>query len=259
MPEGGANRTIFSQGGHFGGWGLMHEGAARFVYNLVGVEVSVIDAEVPLPAGEHQVRAEFAYDGGGWPRRNRHPLLRRRADRPGHARGHHASGSAQTRRRGLATRSAPPYCRRTAPADTVFNGKISWVHLTTGQPDNSDMVDPEDVINMLMAEQYRIPSRCRIVDRDARRSPTLRICEIGGRVRLGFEGFGHVEEPTLQEAADALVAHMVRIAATPSTPAAWASERRLAPDLAALDFIWKLGEHVAAGGDPREFLFGRSI
>ena len=24
---------------------------------------------------------------------------------------------------------------------------------TTGQPDNSDMVDPEDVINMLMAEQ----------------------------------------------------------------------------------------------------------
>ena len=30
-------------------------------------------------------------------------------------------------------------------------------------------------------------------------------------------------------------------------------------DLTALDFIWKLGEHVAAGGDPREFLFGRSI
>jgi arylsulfatase len=44
---------------------MMHEGAARFVYNLVGVNVSVIDAEEPLPAGEHQVRAEFAYDGGG--------------------------------------------------------------------------------------------------------------------------------------------------------------------------------------------------
>ena len=37
-------------------------------------------------------------------------------------------------------------------------------------------------------------------------SPTLRICEIGGRVRLGLEGFGHVEGPTLQEAADVLVA-----------------------------------------------------
>lgn len=88
------------------------------------------------------------------------------------------------------------------------------------------------------------------------RGPTLRICEIGGRVRLGFEGFGHVEEPTLQEAADALVAHMVRIAAVYTGGPA---STELAPDLTALDFIWKLGEHVAAGGDPREFLFGRSI
>ena len=89
-------------------------------------------------------------------------------------------------------------------------------------------------------------------------SPTLRICEIGGRVRLGFKGFGHVEEPTLQEAADALVANMVRIAAAVYTGVGPASTE-LAPDLTALDFIWKLGEHVAAGGDPREFLFGSSI
>ena len=79
-------------------------------------------------------------------------------------------------------------------------------------------------------------------------SPTLRICEIGGRVRLGFEGFGHVEEPTLQEAADALVANMVRIAAVYTGVGPASTE--LAPDLTALDFIWKLGEHVAAGGDP---------
>ena len=45
----------------------------------------------------------------------------------------------------------------------------------------------------------------------------------------------------------------------PSTPAAGPASTELAPDLTALDFIWKLGEHVAAGGDPREFLFGRSI
>ena len=76
-------------------------------------------------------------------------------------------------------------------------------------------------------------------------------------MRLGFEGFSHVEEPTLQEAADALVAHMVRIAAAVYTGGPASTE--LAPDLTALDFIWKLGEHVAAGGDPREFLFGRSI
>ena len=32
-------------------------------------------------------------------------------------------------------------------------------------------------------------------------------------MRLGLDGFGHVEEQTLQEAADALVAHMLRLAA----------------------------------------------
>ena len=89
-------------------------------------------------------------------------------------------------------------------------------------------------------------------------SPTLRICEIGGRVRLGFEGFSHVEEPTLQEAADALVANMVRIAAAVYTGGVGPASTELAPDLRALDFIWKLGEHVAVGGDPREFLFGHS-
>ena len=70
--------------------------------------------------------------------------------------------------------------------------------------------------------------------------------EIGGHVRLGFEGFSYVEEPTLQEAADALVAHMVRIAAAVYTGGVGPASTELAPDLTALDFIWKLGEHVAA-------------
>jgi hypothetical protein len=28
------------------------------------------------------------------------------------------------------------------------------------------------------------------------------------------------------------------------------------PDLAVVDFVWQLGELAAAGGDPRELLFG---
>ena len=89
--------------------------------------------------------------------------------------------------------------------------------------------------------------------------PTLLVCEIGGHVPLGLDGFGHVEEPTLQEAADALVANMLRIAAAVYTGGVGPASTELAVDLTAVDYIWKLGEHVAAGGDPREFLFGRSI
>ena len=28
------------------------------------------------------------------------------------------------------------------------------------------------------------------------------------------------------------------------------------PDLAVLDFLWELGDHALAGGDPRELVFG---
>ena len=66
----------------------------------------------------------------------------------------------------------------------------------------------------------------------------LRVCgEIGGRARLGLEGFCHVEEPTLQvEAADALVANMVRHAVVHTGGVGLASTE-LAPDLTALDFV----------------------
>jgi arylsulfatase len=155
VPDGGANGTIFAQGGRFGGWGLMmHEGAARFVYNLVGVDVSVIDAEEPLPAGEHQLRAEFAYDGGGLAKGGTVTLY---YDGEQTGQGTLAAtapiGFSPNETAGIGHELGTTVLPGTAPADTVFNGKINWVHLTTGQPDNSDMVDPEDVINMLMAEQ----------------------------------------------------------------------------------------------------------
>jgi hypothetical protein len=75
-------------------------------------------------------------------------------------------------------------------------------------------------------------------------------------VRLGLPGFREVEGATLQEAADALVAQIVQVATAlraggvgPISSECWA-------DPAILDFIWKVGEHAQAGGDPRELLFG---
>jgi hypothetical protein len=75
-------------------------------------------------------------------------------------------------------------------------------------------------------------------------------------VRLGLPGFREVEGATLQEAADALVAQVVQVATAlraggvgPISSECWA-------DPAILDFIWKVGEHAQAGGDPRELLFG---
>ena len=66
VPERGASGVIIAQGGRFGGWALYaKDGRARFVYNTLGIHEFTIEAESPVPAGTHQVRMEFAYDGGG--------------------------------------------------------------------------------------------------------------------------------------------------------------------------------------------------
>ncbi|MGR4064604.1 MAG: sulfatase-like hydrolase/transferase [Vulcanimicrobiaceae bacterium] len=65
VPDGGANGVIIAQGGAFGGWSLyVDDGRLIYCYNLFGVQRFKIKGDKPLPAGTHQVRVEFAYDGG---------------------------------------------------------------------------------------------------------------------------------------------------------------------------------------------------
>ena len=66
VPEGGATGVIVAQGGAFGGWSLyLHEGRPTYCYNLFGIQRFKVDGADAVPAGDHQVRVEFAYDGGG--------------------------------------------------------------------------------------------------------------------------------------------------------------------------------------------------
>ena len=66
VPTTGAEGVIIAQGGRFGGWALyLKQDRARFVYNLLGLQEFRIDATEDLTPGTHQVRTEFAYDGGG--------------------------------------------------------------------------------------------------------------------------------------------------------------------------------------------------
>ena len=57
---------IVAQGANIGGWSLYAKnGKLKYCYNLGGVKHFYAEAASPLPAGDHQVRMEFAYDGGG--------------------------------------------------------------------------------------------------------------------------------------------------------------------------------------------------
>ncbi|MCP9771205.1 arylsulfatase [Synechococcus sp. Tobar12-5m-g] len=66
VPEAGAEGVIVAQGGLTGGWSLYaKEGKPKYCYNFYGVNRYTIAGTAAIPAGTHQVRMEFAYDGGG--------------------------------------------------------------------------------------------------------------------------------------------------------------------------------------------------
>ena len=66
VPESGAEGVIITQGGNIGGWSLYAKGGKlKYCYNLLGVNYTYVEANSQLTAGAHQVRSEFAYDGGG--------------------------------------------------------------------------------------------------------------------------------------------------------------------------------------------------
>ena len=155
VPAAGGQGTIIAQGGADGGWGLMMEkGALRFAYNLLGVNVFVTDAHQPLAAGEHQVRMEFAYAGGGLAKGGAVTLYY-----DGQPAGEgkvlvtqpmvfSATEGVEIGRE-LGTTVMP----KSNPKASVFNGEIKWVELSIGDDDHSHMIEPEDFIHMIMSRQ----------------------------------------------------------------------------------------------------------
>jgi arylsulfatase A-like enzyme len=66
VPKDGAEGVIVCQGANIGGWSLYAKGGKlKYCYNVIGVNHYFVESEQTLPAGQHQVRMEFAYAGGG--------------------------------------------------------------------------------------------------------------------------------------------------------------------------------------------------
>ncbi|MGO9036916.1 MAG: arylsulfatase [Steroidobacteraceae bacterium] len=66
VPASGAEGVIVAQGGNIGGWSLYAKGGKlKYCYNFLGIQQFYAVSASVLPAGEHQVRMEFDYDGGG--------------------------------------------------------------------------------------------------------------------------------------------------------------------------------------------------
>jgi arylsulfatase A-like enzyme len=66
VPDMQTQGVIIAQGGRFGGWALYClDGRICYDYNYFNLAHYTVRAPEPLPAGSHEIRLEFHYDGGG--------------------------------------------------------------------------------------------------------------------------------------------------------------------------------------------------
>jgi len=155
IPAAGAEGVIIAQGGAFGGWSLYAKGGkAKFAYNFLGLKTFIIEAVQTISQGKHQVRMEFAYDGGGLAKGGNVTLYYDGKK----------SGQGRIERtipmmfscdettdvgRESGTPVSPDYHRKTS----VFTGKVNWVQIDLGKDDHDHLISPEERLHLAMTRQ----------------------------------------------------------------------------------------------------------
>jgi arylsulfatase len=154
-PAGGVEGVIIAQGGQFGGWSLyVKEGKAKFAYNVCGLQTFHIWAEQPVPEGRHQVRAEFAYDGGGLGKGGTVTLYYD-GSRVGQGRVERtvpfifsADETAD-----IGRESGTPVTNDYDRLTSVFTGTVNWVQIDLGNEDTDHFVAHEERFHIALARQ----------------------------------------------------------------------------------------------------------
>ncbi len=149
---------IVSQGARFGGWSFYAlKGKLKYCYNLVGVHFTYVESATPMRAGEHQVRMEFAYDGGGGGKGGAITLY---VDGTEVGTGRLEQSQAytfsldETTDVGQDTGTSVSEDFK-AHHETVFNGEVEWVQIDIDKAaaDKDHLIGPEERFKIAVARQ----------------------------------------------------------------------------------------------------------
>ncbi len=156
VPKSGAEGVIIAQGGLTGGWSLYaKDGKPKYCYNFYGVERYMVEGAFKIPPGTHQVRMEFAYDGGGLAKGGTVTL---------YLDGEKA-GQGRVERTEPMLFSADETCdvgndygsavTSDYPKEKKFNGEVKWVEIDLGKDSISldHLISAEERLNFVMATQ----------------------------------------------------------------------------------------------------------
>ena len=155
LPNDNAEGVIIALGGITGGWSLYAKGGKlKHCYNFFGLDQSYVESSTALPSGRHQVRVEFAYDGGGPAKGGKYSLFI--DGKP--------VGDGRVERTEPQLFSADETCDvgteygsgvTTDYGRRDFNGTVNWVELAFGADakDADHYIKPEDRLHLAMAIQ----------------------------------------------------------------------------------------------------------
>ncbi len=157
VPESGANGVIIAQGGAFGGFALYaKDGRPAYCYNLFGLQQFKVYGENSIPAGEHQVRMEFTYDGGGVGEGG-DVRLYVDGEQVGEGR---VDGTvpmlfSADETTDVGSDSATPVSDDYGPRDSGFTGTVRWVQLDidAASEDTDHLIGAEERLRVAMARQ----------------------------------------------------------------------------------------------------------
>ncbi|PYY11148.1 MAG: arylsulfatase [Acidobacteria bacterium] len=157
VPASGASGVIVAQGGNMGGWSLYaHQGKLKYCYNTVGILHYDITATSPLPAGKHQVRMEFVYDGGGLGKGAAIGLyVDGKKVGEGRVERTHRFLFSLDETLEVGSDVGEPVSADYGPGGNEFSGKINWVQIDVdaAAKDTDHMIGAEERFMVAMARQ----------------------------------------------------------------------------------------------------------
>jgi arylsulfatase len=157
VPTAGAKGVIVAQGGSMGGWTLYtHDGKLKYLYNFLGLIPSEVTATSALPAGKHQTRMEFTYDGGGMGKGAAVVLyVDGRKVGEGRVQRSHALFYSMDETLEVGCDMGEPVSNDYGPRDNAFNGKVHWVRIDidAAAKDADHLIGAEERFQLAMARQ----------------------------------------------------------------------------------------------------------
>ncbi len=154
VAEGGAGGVVMAQGGEFGGWSLyVTDGRLTYCHNFLGLQRFKVRADEPLGPGQHEVRMELAYDGGGLGKGGTVALV---VDGRHVGEGRIAATVPMVysldETADIGRDTASPVSDDYAGDESVFRGVVEWVRIDVGDGAESQ-VPAEDRLRIAMARQ----------------------------------------------------------------------------------------------------------